>query len=162
MKANWNRKIMWVRAPTGHLLSPNEASRTKSGLHLSFWLKGSYGNPQTTQAAAKTIGCSPQTDHKASWMKTTPIQLTERNQAGTCWHQRISFADPSKLRMSHIGVTCCYDYHIPPQKPTSHTRLWTDYVTTYIKERPFPTFTPLFFFSLCLPLSPLFVPSKTS
>ena len=33
--------------------------------------------PQTPQAIAKAIGCSPQTDGKALLLKTTPVQLTE-------------------------------------------------------------------------------------
>ena len=32
---------------------------------LSCWPKGSHGNSQTTQAVAKTVSCSPQTDGKA-------------------------------------------------------------------------------------------------
>lgn len=46
------------------ILSPNEVASTRTGLYLSVWPKGSYGNPQTTLAVAKTISCSPQTDDK--------------------------------------------------------------------------------------------------
>lgn len=42
----------------------------------SCWSKGSHGNPQTTQAIAMTICCSPQTD-KALLLKSTPTLLTE-------------------------------------------------------------------------------------
>lgn len=46
------------------LLSPNEASSTGNGLHLIELL--AKGHPwETTQAIAKTLGGSPQTDSKA-------------------------------------------------------------------------------------------------
>jgi hypothetical protein len=39
--------------------------------------KSSYENPQTTQPVGKCVGCSPQTDGKAPWLKTTSIRLIE-------------------------------------------------------------------------------------
>lgn len=45
--------------PTGNLLSPNEASNIRIGLHIiEFLAKGPCVNPQTTQTVAKTIDCS--------------------------------------------------------------------------------------------------------
>lgn len=35
------------------------------------------GNPQITEVITKAFGCSPQTDTKALFLKTTPTQLTE-------------------------------------------------------------------------------------
>ena len=44
----------------------------KMGEILSMcWLKGSYGNPQTTQATPKVISCSPQPDGKDLLLKAT-------------------------------------------------------------------------------------------
>lgn len=45
---------------------------------LSFWQKGTLGNPQT-QAVTKTINCSPQTDSKVLMLKTTS-QLGDRGE----------------------------------------------------------------------------------
>ena len=59
------------RVPTGHLLSPNEASSTRNGLHLiKFITKGYHGNPQITQAIAQVIKSFPQTDGKALLQET--------------------------------------------------------------------------------------------
>ena len=58
-------------APTGHLLSPNEASSTGNVLHLSCRPKGFHENPQITRAISKAVGCSPATDGKALLLKTT-------------------------------------------------------------------------------------------
>lgn len=45
---------------------------------LSYWPNGSRGNQQTTQAMAKAVGCSPQTDGKKTpLLKTTLTQLIE-------------------------------------------------------------------------------------
>lgn len=72
-----NFQIMGDMEPqTGHLLSTNEASNTKIGLHLTELLaKGSHGNPKTTQAVATPLGCSTQTDSKALLLKTTTPTL---------------------------------------------------------------------------------------
>lgn len=47
------------------------------GRHLKkiFFLKRSHGNPQTTQDAAKTIGCSLQTDSRVPLRKRMPTQF---------------------------------------------------------------------------------------
>ena len=65
-------------ASTGHLLSLNEVCSTTIGLHIiGFWSKVFYGNPQTTQAVAKAINSSPQTDSKAPMLKTyTPYWIS--------------------------------------------------------------------------------------
>ena len=69
------------KAPTGHLFSSNEASRAGLDyIQLKSWLKGSHGNPQTTQVDAITISCSPQTDSKDPLLKTSPVQLTEHGE----------------------------------------------------------------------------------
>lgn len=47
---------------------------------MSFWPKRSYGSLQTTQALAKTIGCSPQTDSETPLLKTTSSQLIEHGE----------------------------------------------------------------------------------
>ena len=49
-------------------------------IQLSCWSKGSLGNPQTTWAIDKAIGCSLQTDSKTPSLKTTPKQLTEHGE----------------------------------------------------------------------------------
>lgn len=46
-------------------------------IQLNCWSKGSYRNPQTTQAIAKTVSYSPQTDSKSQLLKGTPTQVTE-------------------------------------------------------------------------------------
>lgn len=46
---------------------------------MNRWSKGSHGNLQTTQAIAKAIDCSPQTDIKALFLKT-PTQFIERGE----------------------------------------------------------------------------------
>lgn len=55
MQSPTNREAL-----TTHLLS----SETSSGLHLVV-AKGQQGNPKTSQANAKAVGCSPQMDGKA-------------------------------------------------------------------------------------------------
>lgn len=44
---------------------------------IELLAKGSHGNPKTTQAVAKTIGCSPQNDGKVQFAKTIPKQLID-------------------------------------------------------------------------------------
>ena len=63
-------------------LSPNEAFNTRLGsIYLSCWSKCSQYKPQTTQNAAKTVRCYPETDNgKAPLVKTTPIQLMEHEE----------------------------------------------------------------------------------
>ena len=61
-------------APTGQLLSPNEASSTGNVLHLSCWPKGFHEKPQTTQGFWQEedyIVCSPQNSSKALLLNTT-------------------------------------------------------------------------------------------
>lgn len=46
------------KAPTRQLLPPNETTSAGNGFHLIELLaKVAYGNPRTTQAIAKAIGC---------------------------------------------------------------------------------------------------------
>ena len=60
-------------AQTSNLLSPNGASSPGIGLNLIKLLtKESHRNSQTTQAVAKTVSCSLQTDSKAPLLKTMP------------------------------------------------------------------------------------------
>lgn len=59
-----------VNVPTGHLLSPNEACSSGVGLDLSYWPNGSHGKLQTTQAVAKAISCSSQTERNTLLLKT--------------------------------------------------------------------------------------------
>lgn len=49
-------------------------------IKLSCRLKGSCGNPQTIQAAAKTKGCSPQIDSKTLLLKTPSTKLIEHGE----------------------------------------------------------------------------------
>lgn len=49
-------------------------------IQMSFWPNGSHGNLQTTQAVAKTMLYSPQTEGKCTLMKTTPTQLIEHGE----------------------------------------------------------------------------------
>lgn len=73
---------MGDRAPSGHLLSSNEASSPRIWLGIiECWPKVFHGYPQTTQAVAKTIGYSPQNDSKAPLLNTIPTQLNERGKA---------------------------------------------------------------------------------
>lgn len=61
-------------APVSHLSPPSETSIDRNGLHLIKLLaKRVHGNPQTTQAIAKAIGCFPQTDGQSLWLKTKPV-----------------------------------------------------------------------------------------
>lgn len=67
------------RAITGHLLSPNEASRSTNRLHvLSFWLWGPIRNPPT-QVVANT-----ETDDEVSLVKTIPTQFVELRSSQNC------------------------------------------------------------------------------
>jgi hypothetical protein len=67
-----------------HLFSPNKASsipRTRTEyIQFSFWSRESHENPQTTQAVAKTIVFSSQTDRKAPLLKVIPIKLIDREE----------------------------------------------------------------------------------
>ena len=64
------------RGTTGYLLSPNESSSTKIGLHLIGLLaEGVSEEPQTGQSVTKTIGCFPQLDRKVLVLKTTSTQV---------------------------------------------------------------------------------------
>lgn len=64
-----------------HLLSPNEVSSTRIELHFIELLnKKTHRNPQITQAVAKTMGCSLQTDSKAYLPKITCISLIEHEE----------------------------------------------------------------------------------
>lgn len=63
-------------ALTRHLLSPNEASSSRNGLHLSCWPKGPHRHHQTTQAMAKVMVFFPQTVGKVLLLKTAPVQFT--------------------------------------------------------------------------------------
>jgi hypothetical protein len=67
-------------APTGQLLSPNEASSTGNVLHLSCRPKGFHENPQITQADTKTIAGSPYTNNKAPLLKKTHKQFIEHGE----------------------------------------------------------------------------------
>lgn len=64
-------------ALTTHLLS-RETSSVRNGLHLVV-AKG--GNPKTSQANAKAVGCSPQMDGKAPLLKTAFISLINHREA---------------------------------------------------------------------------------
>ena len=46
-------------------------------MQLSYWLRGSHGNHQTSRAIAKTKGCFPPSDSRAPLLRTTPTQLIE-------------------------------------------------------------------------------------
>lgn len=48
-------------------------------IFFTHWLKGPYGNPQTSQAIAIT-GYSPQPDDKALFWKTTLIFVTKHRE----------------------------------------------------------------------------------
>lgn len=74
---------------TGHPLSPNEVSRTRMELHPISWPKG---NLQTTQAIAKTKGCSPEMDGRILLEKVAPVTIhwPRRRWAG-------AYIDPSPL-----------------------------------------------------------------
>ena len=61
------------RITSGHLLSPNEVSSTKIQLP-SNWVVGQR-SPWESQAVAKIIVCSPQTDSKVPLLKTILMQF---------------------------------------------------------------------------------------
>ena len=68
--------------PPLHDKSPGEIrerfkEHTIKRVGLSSWPEGFHGNPQIAQAVAKTIGCSVQTDSKASLLMPTPTQFIE-------------------------------------------------------------------------------------
>lgn len=61
----------------GFLLLLSKASSTEIKLPLiEFLTKGSHRNPQGTQHV-NTVSCSPETDRKASLLKTTLTELIE-------------------------------------------------------------------------------------
>ena len=72
------------RVPTGHLLSPNEASSTGTALHsIELLAKGVSWNSPKTQAVTKTMGCSLQADSiggTGELLRTTPTQLIENGE----------------------------------------------------------------------------------
>lgn len=60
------------------LLLPNEASSSRIGLHsMELLVRGSHGNPHTSQAVAKAKGHLPQIDSNAPLLGTSPTLLTE-------------------------------------------------------------------------------------
>lgn len=71
-KSKWSHQIIRGKTSSSRPLSPLcETSVTRNGLYLIELLaEGEIWKPQTTQAIAKFIGCSPQTDGKAILLKT--------------------------------------------------------------------------------------------
>ena len=66
------------RAPTEHLLSPNEASRTTNGLHLIELLaKEIPQTPKNNSGYCQGYSCFPQTYVKPYYQRQTPTQLIE-------------------------------------------------------------------------------------
>lgn len=69
------------RTPTGHRSSSNEASNTGTGLHIIELLApGFLWEPPNKPSCCKAVGCSPQTDSKALFLKITPTQLTQHGE----------------------------------------------------------------------------------
>ena len=69
------------RVPRGHILSPNEASNTRTQIQpIELLARVGQRNPQTTQAVGKTICCSLQTDGKDPLLITTLTQLIDHGQ----------------------------------------------------------------------------------
>lgn len=64
--------------PPGQILSLNEASSSWIRLHsIEFLAKGIPWKTQTTQGCCQDSRSSPQTNSKASLLKTIPTQLIE-------------------------------------------------------------------------------------
>ena len=69
------------RVLSDHISSPNEASNIRTQLQTIELLgKVGHRNPQTTQAVAKTICCSLQSDSKSPLLTTTLPQLIEHEE----------------------------------------------------------------------------------
>lgn len=66
-------------APTGNLLSPNEASSSRNGWYLSnSWPKGSHRHPKQPRMLPRLlVVCCLETDDKALLLKTAPPQIIE-------------------------------------------------------------------------------------
>lgn len=68
-------------ASTECLSSPKETSSFRNDVQLiKLWVKGVPQTPPSHQAVAKAVGCSPQTNNKALFLKTTPTWLSEHGQ----------------------------------------------------------------------------------
>ena len=75
---------MGDRAPTGHLLSPNEASSPKIMSHLSELLDKGFlrkSLKRLPRYCQNYIVCFPQTDGKTPLLEAIPTQLTEHGEA---------------------------------------------------------------------------------
>ena len=62
------------RTPTGHLLSPNEASSTRNGFNIPNGVLGQRGpirTPKQQRLLPRLSGGSPQSDSKSLLLKTT-------------------------------------------------------------------------------------------
>ena len=64
------------KVPTGHLLTPNEASNKRTVLHLIELLaKGALQESPNNPPVIKTLACFPQTDINDPVLKIIPTQL---------------------------------------------------------------------------------------
>lgn len=69
------------RAPTRPLLPPSETSIVRNGSQqIELLATEAHGNPQTTLAIAKAVGCSPQTNSEGLLLKIRPTDLTENGE----------------------------------------------------------------------------------
>lgn len=74
--------ILNTNSGEGEIVTFTVRGNIKDFKHLAinqmayFWLEGSPGNSQTTQAVDK-IGCSPQTESRAPLLKTAPTHIIE-------------------------------------------------------------------------------------
>lgn len=69
------------KAPTRHLLPPNETLVSRMGyIYSNYWPKGPQAKPQTTQATAKAICFSLQTNDNTLLLKTTSTSRTWSSQ----------------------------------------------------------------------------------
>lgn len=66
-------------------ISCHPPKRPSSFIQLSCCQKCLHRNPQATQAVAKTVGCSSQTDSKDPLLKTTPTLNMEMS--NWCLHR---------------------------------------------------------------------------
>ena len=103
--------------PTGHLLSPMEASSTGVGLHLIELLaKGFSWSFQNSWTVDKAIGSFAQTEGKALLLKTIPTQLMEK------WRSRTDAYLELLSVWTSIPGTGRYSVYCGSRRVTIHRR----------------------------------------
>lgn len=112
---------MGKTVPTGHLLSPNEASTTGIGLHpIELLTRVVLWKSSNSPDCWKIIGFSPQADSRVSLLKTTPTQLIEHGEVKRCLHRNFT----STFQCLWYRKVLCMLQKENPKDQHSHKRFW--------------------------------------